>query len=75
MDCRAVSLTPGQTYHLRVMCYGIHYEVYLDDILLIQCVSYPFQGGSAGLLADRANATFEGISFRSLEVEEAERTD
>ena len=75
VDCRAVSLTPGQTYHLRVMCYGIHYEVYLDDILLIQCVSYPFQGGSAGLLADRAHATFEGISFRSLEVEEAERTD
>lgn len=72
VDCRAVPLALGQTYHLRVMCYGIHYEVYLDDVLLIQCISYPFQGGHAGLLTDRASAAFEDISFRSLEVEEPE---
>ncbi len=72
IDCRQVHLEPGREYHLRVMSYGIHYEVYLDDVLMIQCVSYLSQQGVVGLFVDRGCATFNKIALQHMEVEEHE---
>lgn len=69
IDCRKCNLEYGRNYHLRVVCLGSHYEVYLDDVLYIQCVSYLFQNGIMGLFLDRAEAEFSHISIRTLDTQ------
>lgn len=68
IDCRKCSLEYGRNYHLRVVCLGNHYEVYVDDVLYIQCVSYLFRDGVMGLFLDRAQAEFSDIEIRELDV-------
>lgn len=67
IDCRKCRLEYGRSYHLRVVCLGKHYEVYLDDVLYIQCVSYLFQNGIMGLFLDRAKAEFSDIAIQFLD--------
>lgn len=71
IDCRKCSLEHGRSYHLRVVCLGNHYEVYLDDVLYIQCVSYLFRDGIMGLFLDRAKAEFSDMEIRFLDTKNA----
>lgn len=70
VDARQVELELGREYHLRVLCYGIHYEVYLDDVLLLQTITYTSNGGRVGLFVDRGEAVFDQIALQPMEVDE-----
>ncbi len=66
LDARRLRLEYGKTYHLRVVCTGVHYNVYVDDVLLIQSLSYTYRNGIMGLFLDRAEADFTELDIRGL---------
>lgn len=68
LDARSCLLEYGRSYHLRIVCTGIHYDVFLDDVLLIQTVAYRNEDGICGLFLDRGRGYFENPSFRALTV-------
>ena len=68
LDARSCVLEHGKTYHLRVVCTGIHYDIFLDDVLMIQTVSYRYKDGICGLFLDRGRGSFEYLDFRTLDV-------
>ncbi len=66
IDARSLKLTYGVRYGLKVVCTGIHYDIYVDDVLMINAVSYMYKDGIIGLFLDRGEGSFEDIEFRRL---------
>jgi sucrose-6-phosphate hydrolase SacC (GH32 family) len=66
MDMRKISLVYGQKYNMKVIGNGKFIEVYIDEVLYLQFVSYFNSEGLFGLLLDRAEGSFERISAQSL---------
>lgn len=67
-DMRKIELNYGQKYNLKVIGNNKFIEVYVDDILYLQFVSYYSFEGNFGLLLDRAEGMFEQISAQSLNI-------
>jgi len=60
----------GREYHLRVCRRGLRCEVYVDDILVMQCALEPVESLSPGigLIVDRAEASISGLAAYRLGV-------
>lgn len=68
LQARSVSLAYGQRYEVRVVVKGEFYELYLDDVLLINCVRYALPDGHFGLVVEKGEAVFTHLSARALDV-------
>lgn len=61
-DMRPWKVERGRKYSLRVVNMGDYVELYVDDELALQFISYVgMQGGCAGLFLDRGQALYENV--------------
>lgn len=65
-DRRAVALEYDCTYQVKVVANGPFIEVYIDEVLYLQLVSYYADEGRFGLLLDRAEGRFDGVRAAEL---------
>lgn len=63
IQARWVDLELNTTYRLRVVASGPFYEVYLDEILLINCVRYGMRSGATGLFVEQGTARFDSLTI------------
>lgn len=66
LDARQVRLEHGRTYHLRVISKGDFFEVYLDDVLVLNFVRYQPANGRLGFYIEAGEGSFSKISATSL---------
>ena len=59
LDRRKYVINNGTPYNLMVVSKDKFLELYIDGILIIQCVHYATREGHFALLVDRASAVFE----------------
>lgn len=60
-DKRRMKIEQQKTYRLKVLAVGEFVEVYIDDVFLLQCLTYFAFDGYAGLMVDRGQAVFSNI--------------
>lgn len=66
LDTRKLPLEYGRTYEVLVVSKEQYVEMYVDEVLMIQCVHYAYREGYFGLIADRSEAEFEGTEAYEL---------
>lgn len=65
---RPWKLEYGKTYALKILAAEEFIEVYIDEILVLQFVTYFKPGKNLALMVDRCEATFENIGAWELDV-------
>ena len=66
LQARRVGLKADQPYSLRVVVKWPFYEIYLDDLLLINCVRYEWPSGRFGLIVEEGIAAFDSLEIWDL---------
>ena len=69
VDARRWALERGRVYSLRVVGNGEFLEVFLDSVLVLQCVWYGDRSGRVGILVDRGTASFANLELLALSAE------
>lgn len=59
VDSRSFALEHNRAYQLMVVSKEQYLEMYVDEVLVLQCVHYAVRGGHFALIVDRAQAVFE----------------
>lgn len=68
LQARTARLAHGETYRIRVVAKGEFYEIYLDDVLMINCVRYALPEGHFGLVVEKAEAEFRDFAAVGLDI-------
>jgi len=68
LQARSVAIRYSQTYQLRVVVKGEFYEIYLDDVLMINCVRYALPEGTFGLMVEMGEAEFSDLLALDLDI-------
>ena len=68
LDARRVRLVHGRPYRLRMIAKGEFFEVYLDDVLVLNFVRYEPPKGRLGLFIEAGDGTFSNVRAVSLKV-------
>jgi len=68
LQARQVTLEIGKPYHIRVVAKGEFYEVYLDDVLMLNFVRYALPEGRFGLIVEKGKAAFTDLQALALEL-------
>ncbi|TXK84467.1 hypothetical protein [Paenibacillus sp. N3.4] len=66
LDGRQVKLIHGIKYHIKIIAKAEYIEVYMNDLLILQFVSYTEAAESFGLLVDRGSGSFENIRLSQI---------
>jgi hypothetical protein len=66
LQARRVELAAQTRYCLRVVVKWPFYEIYLDDVLLINCVRYDLPSGRFGLIVEEGAAEFDSLEIQDL---------
>ncbi|TXK84475.1 hypothetical protein [Paenibacillus sp. N3.4] len=66
LDGRSFKLVHGKEYRLKIVAKGEFMEVYIDEQLILQFVSYAENKGFFGLIVDRGHGIFKEIQAREL---------
>ncbi|HEY1618293.1 MAG TPA: hypothetical protein VGG25_11770 [Streptosporangiaceae bacterium] len=66
LQARRVELAARTRYCLRVVAKWPFYEIYLDDVLLINCVRYDLPSGRFGLIVEEGTAEFDSLEIQDL---------
>ncbi len=66
LDARRVNLKRDRTYRLRLIAKGDFFEVYLDDVLVLNFVRYQPPKGRLGLFVEAGEGTFSNLRAASL---------
>jgi len=66
LQARRADLKRNVMYHVRIVAKWPFYEVYVDDLLLINCVRYDMPAGQTGFLVEEGSADFESLESRVL---------
>lgn len=66
-DMRPWKLEYGKTYAVKILAAGEFIEVYIDEILVLQFVTYFKPGKNLALIVDRSEASFENIGAWELD--------
>ena len=68
IESRAMHLTPRRPYALRIVAKGEFFEVYVDNVLVLNFVRYRPADGRFGLFVEQARATFQEVEAVSLNI-------
>ena len=68
LDARARRLERRRKYSLRIMAKAEFFEVYLDDVLLLNLVRYQPEKGTFGLFLEKGQGRFSNIRATDLQV-------
>jgi beta-fructofuranosidase len=68
LEARSFPLEYDRNYILRLVCKGTFYEVYVDEVLLINCVRYSRPDGELGLIVEQGEAVFQNLNVIGLAV-------
>ncbi len=66
LQVRRVDLALSTRYNVRVVTKWPFYEVYVDEMLLINCVRYDLPSGRFGLIVEEGRADFDSLEIRAL---------
>lgn len=66
LESRKCAVRYGEVFRLLAVSKDQYLELYVDGVLMLQSVHYSAREGYFGLLADRAEAVFEGIEAYEL---------
>ena len=69
LQARSVTLEYGRPYRIRVVAKGEFYEVYLDEVLMLNFVRYALPEGRFGLMVEQGEAEFSDLLALDLDVD------